>query len=426
MGRLPFEIIPAPDAIERRLAWLDRVGEHLRMPDDRRDEVLEEIAAHLDDAIDALIEEGLTIDQAEREAMARLGSPEELGENLRRTHQTTRRLLAAVGGGVWKGLEGAVSGYIGVAVLAMPVWAALTLVGSFVDRLLEWQPSDAGQAIFTLIGPVFICAAVWLATRRGVQAFARISWRRAHRVRVPVALVGFVASLALVLVIPADQTWPSLIASLCIPIFAAAGAMSAGGRSDGSPWVAIGWPAGWPSPRRVLAVGAVTVLSAALAMSAAIWVREGLASGRETQTTPVEGSGATWDSIAPTQVAAGSDAWTLRGESEGWAGVTLSLDDVDWDAMPGLQLEAWRATQGIEGSPPALVEPAAGPYLVQSVANPWKAGSIAVRVGRPGVDHFILVLVSVDPATGARTLVGDLQDEDTMFHGTPIEWFQQP
>jgi uncharacterized membrane protein len=77
--------------------YLARVAAALRMPDTTTQEITEELAAHLADASHALVEAGLTTNQADREALARLGNPEDLANGVRRAHQTRRRLATAIG-----------------------------------------------------------------------------------------------------------------------------------------------------------------------------------------------------------------------------------------------------------------------------------------------------------------------------------------
>jgi hypothetical protein len=55
--------------------YLALVAAELRLSDEVDREVVEELAAHIAVAMTDLIAEGLTPDQAEREALARLGSP---------------------------------------------------------------------------------------------------------------------------------------------------------------------------------------------------------------------------------------------------------------------------------------------------------------------------------------------------------------
>jgi hypothetical protein len=77
------------DARGRYLAELEAV---LPMPDGRRSETIEEIAAHLDDAVADRVEGGADPDQAEADAQARLGSPTELARSLARTGQSDAAL----------------------------------------------------------------------------------------------------------------------------------------------------------------------------------------------------------------------------------------------------------------------------------------------------------------------------------------------
>src|SRR5262245_1305552 len=113
-GREPYQR-PATDR------YLERLETHLRMPPDAAGNVLDELAAHIDDAITAGIAEGLTPADAERRALERPGPPDGLGSALRRAHQTRRRLLAAAGSGVWHGAQGTVRGYLGGYILSLPL-----------------------------------------------------------------------------------------------------------------------------------------------------------------------------------------------------------------------------------------------------------------------------------------------------------------
>lgn len=79
-----------------RRAYLASVAARLRLPGPLAEEIIEEVEAHIVDATASLVDDGLAPDRAEREAIARLGDPGELGDGLRRARQTRRRLLSAV------------------------------------------------------------------------------------------------------------------------------------------------------------------------------------------------------------------------------------------------------------------------------------------------------------------------------------------
>jgi hypothetical protein len=75
-----------------RATYLAELDAILPFPDDRRSEIVEEIAAHLDDAV----ADGLP----EAEAQRRLGEPTDLARDLARPEQSAWRMLAGVGAAV--------------------------------------------------------------------------------------------------------------------------------------------------------------------------------------------------------------------------------------------------------------------------------------------------------------------------------------
>ncbi len=440
MGQPSDDTDRVRDGAERRLAWLDRVGACLEMPADRRVEVLEEIAAHLDDAIDALMEEGLPADQAEREAMARLGSPEALGEQLRTTHQATRRLLASAGGGVWTGLEGLATGWVILSAWVIPLWYLVLAVGAFVGGTSGRDGS--GDILMLPVVPLLACGALWLAARRATQAVARASWRREHAVRIPIAAAGLATIGLPILTIPAYQSWPSLLATLAMPFAFAAGAISAGGRPDGSPWIALHWPSRLPSRLKVW--WGLVIVCAFVWMAISVGGYPGRSgssqNGPAQPATPlpappengaVDPPATLWHAsgfalVAPTQVAPNRGVvvagWIAK---DGWTLIELATDEVDWSTLPGVQLELWRSSTAYASENPTLVEPQRGPYRVVPVPDPLATPRIAVQTGTPGGIGYVLFVVSIDPVTGARTVVGHPAAGRATFHGTPLDWFAE-
>ena len=93
----------------------------MRLSDALDREVVEELAGHIDDSVHALEAEGLDPSMARREALARLGDPDELASGLRRARQTRRRLLVAAGYGVVASLNGAFWAYLFAVVADDPV-----------------------------------------------------------------------------------------------------------------------------------------------------------------------------------------------------------------------------------------------------------------------------------------------------------------
>src|SRR5918998_505750 len=92
--------------------------------------------ARVADVTEGLRAEGLSEEHAEREALARLGSPDALADEIRRAHQTTRRALAAAGAGVVAAAQG---GFLGLAVTYASLligWAALFALLTVLQPLI--------------------------------------------------------------------------------------------------------------------------------------------------------------------------------------------------------------------------------------------------------------------------------------------------
>jgi hypothetical protein len=83
-----------------RDAFLADVRDRLDLPDEIAQDVLEELADHIEDGVAEFRAAGLSSEDAERRAIGRLGEPGPLGIDLARARRGRRRLLAAVGGGV--------------------------------------------------------------------------------------------------------------------------------------------------------------------------------------------------------------------------------------------------------------------------------------------------------------------------------------
>ena len=127
---------PAERPVDRYLAAVART---LRLPPSLEVDRLDEIAAHIEDTVDSLLDEGLDRDHAEREALARLGSPEVLGEELRRAEQTARRALAAVGGGIVAAAGGVIRGWIVGFLALFSTFVGGALLVQAVAHVTGWQ-----------------------------------------------------------------------------------------------------------------------------------------------------------------------------------------------------------------------------------------------------------------------------------------------
>lgn len=403
--------------------YLARVAARLRMPPRAEIDVLEELRAHLDDAVGALEAEGLTAADAEREALARLGSPDALGDELRQAHQTRRRLFAAVGGGMWEGLKDGIAGYIIGGILG-PV--LVLLVAGAVERLaspigggiLMYDPSFASIVIGTSLS-----IAGWWAARGMVRATARRSFRRVEQIRRPIALSGGLALVALLLVWRMQYSWPAVIAMAAVPISFVTAALTA--RDPGGPRRRR-WPIAWPSGIRVvvLAVGVWVVGAIGIAVL-------GAAPGPTCCGAPPGTTGDPWEAagfgvVSPTVLDFDRAHWTadFRPDPDGNVAVTLDDDDLDWDAWTGLRVEAWRgAADPDHGDFGRIRAGETEPYLVVPL-TPWALPGAIVPVGRtPGVGSYLLFVTGFDSSTGQRVAIGHPVGERVAFSGTIVDWF---
>jgi hypothetical protein len=163
---------------------------------------------------------------ATREALARLGNPEELARQMRRAHQTTRRLLAGAAGGIFQAAVGAVEGYVafGVVLFCFVVIGqaslrpAITFMTDHLPRID--QQGLATTSAFAAVGAAFA------AGRRSVQELAARSRHTARQVGLPWAAGGFtVLAWVILFVNTAEQSWLVVPLELLVPFAFAAGVL---------------------------------------------------------------------------------------------------------------------------------------------------------------------------------------------------------
>lgn len=224
-----FAAAASAPAAEPISAYLDRMTAELVLPAADVAEVRAELADHLADSIATLEAEGLDREAAVREALGRLGPPTELGRQIRAAHQSTRRLLAGAGGGVFAGSAGFVLGYFGGFVLAFLGWIVFFAIGTVLAlagvHLPDLFAGDHGNTTNSLLIAVSIAVAAGAGTRYAVRTSAGISRRAPRSVAVfwvvPAALVfGWLALFGM----RGPQSWLSVVAEACIPLMVAAAA----------------------------------------------------------------------------------------------------------------------------------------------------------------------------------------------------------
>jgi hypothetical protein len=393
------------------------------MPADAEREVLDELRAHLDDARGALETEGLDPDRAEREAMARLGSPDALGDDLRRTHQTRRRLLAAAGGGIWDGFKDAITGYIVGIIVVLIIFMILANVA---QRLLG--PASVtwvvGRGLETTYTGSLLAIAAWWGARGFVRSMSRRSFRRAAAIRVPVAIAGAALFSLPLLVSPLHYSWAGVLAMLAIPVSwaVAAGTTSELGRRSR-------WNIGRPSPR-LLGAGVIAVFCISLALSAISPITstsnpsaaadEALARLPDQRHWVARG----YTVVAPTVIDLHHSNWeaTAFPDRNGNVALIMRYDTIDWDEFADLRAEAWSALP-TDGWIRTLDPGASRPYA-EVPLKPWEATAAIVPVGsEPGVVAYLLFVTGIDRSTDKRVAIGFPESEDVAFTGTIVDWF---
>jgi HAAS domain-containing protein len=408
-------------------AYLDRVSARLHMPGDASGAILDELEAHIDDAISSGLEDGLARDDAERRALDRLGSPDDLGEELRRAHQTRRRLLAAAGAGVWHGAQGVVRGYFGGYIASLP----LVFVAMFAALILEAPLGIRSQfhttsVIFGLSIWVAIWGATWLSARTVVEAFSRRSFRSIESIRGPIAWCGAAVVAIPVVLLPADHTLLTVAMALVTPFVFALGAISV----DAELWDQLGPPA-WerrlPRLRRIAFVAFVLVVLGIPFAMIPLGQSGGSSSNREpeSETTSASQRWATAGYAVVASTVVDYDAiWVADGfPQDGFIVARIPDDRVDWDEWRGLRFEVWRATAAADQDPRGTLL-GTQPMAVIAMTDPWRQPATPVRVGYPGADGFLLFLVGEDRVTGARVAFGHPEGGESRFHGSLLDWFR--
>jgi len=399
--------------------YLARVAAGLHLPEPNAGDVRAELAAHLADATAALIAEGLTPEQAEREAIARLGSPDVLAAGLRRAQQTRRRLLAGVGGGMWAaaghGIGGTLLGYG----LLMAVGLSIAVLGAVLNRVIgfDWSldVSVPYQAWTTTLAAGAMCIGAFLGARRAAHATAARSLRSVREIGPWWALGGSVVLGAWILfILRMPLGWPAVGALMFIPASFAAGAT-----------VMIERPGPRIRMRHILLAAVVGfVLPVVLLFGVSAQVGGTLS---EVRSGPYASADEMWraqhfDLIGrrpPDDVAAAFGAGGYSAEGGLIAPYVEVTSAIDLSAWHDLRFEAWRRPRGDISPDPNF----RAPFTTAPAGRVGTRLQATLRVDRtPGVIYYGLVLTGVGP-DGERYLLSGPNGGQTAFVGTIWEWF---
>ena len=203
--------------------YLRRFQVGLDLPPGLAGDVVREMRDHIEDSSQALVDEGLDATMATREALERLGAPEDVALEIRRAHQTGRRMLAGAAGGVFATPGSFVAGWVIGMVAYLPAVFAAGLV-------LPLAGAAAYESTKQAVDPVLLMGALaiasFYASRTGVRVFAGISHRSFADIARAWAAIGTPLVAALMLVgFRGHQSLPLVTAELAVPIAFAAGAL---------------------------------------------------------------------------------------------------------------------------------------------------------------------------------------------------------
>lgn len=384
-----------------RELYLARVAAALRMTDPATQEITEELAAHLADARDDLVTAGLTLEQADREALARLGNPEDLADGVRRAHQSRRRLATAIGPALAATIRGLVVGYFFggglLTVASILAFAAVSLVFSTL------QVSISGYDTGWFGGPIALFVAAYAG--HGIpHVVADRTWRRVEDIRVPIGLIGavFVAIVAWFLIrVPLDVPMVAVLAGA--PVAFLVGAATAAER-----------------PRRRMSfkafVGLLAIATAACLAVGLLTARWNTDDGTAGQYVPEMGTSA-FEAPVPEW------AQPMSASASSFGGPTVELS-VAWDTAAGrsawrdVRAEIWRSgppddPRLLDAAPTAIVEP--------TVAEEWVSATVTLPLATERT-WYRVALTGVAPDGQRYVLSEDASVHRVDFVGSAWEW----
>ncbi|MGA3057203.1 MAG: permease prefix domain 1-containing protein [Candidatus Limnocylindrales bacterium] len=425
----------APDPIA---AYLDRMSGELALPAADVAEVRAELADHLQDSIASLEAEGFDRETAIREALGRLGPAAELGRQIRAAHQSTRRLLAGAGGGIFAASGAFVLGYIaggfmvaGLAVGLAAITAALAAVGLHLPDLIQDPHGIGGNSILIVLATAIAALA---ATRYAVRTSASLSHRTPQAFAVFWAVAGGLGFGWWALFgLHGYQSWPTVAAELCIPVAAVAGALLRTER----PFVR--------APRLAIVVGLIAVIVLPLILFAATGVSS-VSVSTTGEATSFQMSDLHLDTVAPmaptkwlpeAEVISGDytvdyasgatvvSADRLAGPSSSTPDTTLPIQPLlsNWR---DIRFEAWHAISIDLPGPGGIDTHYTSPFAVQpaTLHGDSLSASFSFQKYRNAGSWWI-VLTAVGP-DGHRYRLDIGGGDSTSFNGSAWDWLTAP
>jgi hypothetical protein len=407
--------------------FLQRIADGLPFGEAEKLDILRELAGHLADSTTRLEAEGMTLDEAERRALERLGPPERLAAELTQARRTPRRLLAAAGAGTWAAVSGVIYGYVfGLLALFAASIVTVLLAASAVHLFGGSWGSLLDATAMTLLA---LGVGAYAAGRKLTPAVATRAGYRVRVARRVTTALGGVLILGYALVgWSGTLTWPAVVILLSLPAWFVVGAWRA---TDAS----------FPSRRWRLQILGLALVIVPLALV--------LGMSQQPQSS---GSGAWFPNgveriglPTPAAVAAAQDIRSGRGRAGGMVSIaTVVRDPAVLAGWRDLRVEAWRgiSKDGVDpGVVPALDPAAHGPLAVmpagfeppgQGSLGSWSSdGSMpegavelsgSVKIDRsPSVSLAWVALTGIGP-DGRRYIISGPSFDSTAFNGTAWDW----
>jgi hypothetical protein len=162
--------------------FLEAVDDHLPLVAPDRDAVIDELADHLDASVGSLHAAGASRGEAEREAVAMMGDPAVLADDLAKARTSRRILLPAVGYAALLSARTVFVGWLwgGVVVLVIAgllLGGVLALSGAAID---PWTAIDGVGVVVQVVMPGFFAfiAGRYVPFRLAHRAHRSLRWAR--------------------------------------------------------------------------------------------------------------------------------------------------------------------------------------------------------------------------------------------------------
>ena len=405
-------------AEDRRIRFLGELDDSLPMPLERRGEVIEEINAHLDDAVAERLEHGDPPDAAEMHAQARLGSPRDLARDLARPERSAWRLLAGVGAGIRIGVGQWIYGFVlGWLTLLLGIYALAGAV-QLADRLFEtgWTVQFTDQGWNTLIMSGAFAIGLYYAGRAVPRTVSIASRTPVGQLRPWVATIGTAATFALFFfVIEMPLNWASAIGMAAVPLAFGLGVFR--------PQLLPGQPRSWV----LVLVGALVLVPLLGLLIAGAQTGSGSSVTDDgSSVTDVEfpdrGLGMVGPWWADPMTADEPVLWNIRlGDPQG------SGEPYEWElngdaALAGLRdlrVEAWHV---LMATTPRLDPGQREPFAAAPIARDGRTLTASLDTSStPGTDAWELIVTGVGD-DGTRYILDAGTILNSTFHGSAWDW----